>query len=52
LEEEDAYCCKALSSLQELSDELHREMRSSTAESRQRDDPKKDTRFLGSVVII
>jgi len=28
LEEEDAYCCKALSSLQELSDELHREMRS------------------------
>jgi len=32
LEDEDLYCCRALASLQELSDELHREMRSSRAE--------------------
>lgn len=32
LEDEDFYCCRALASLQELSDELHREMRSSRAE--------------------
>ena len=32
LEDEDFYCCRALASLQELSDELHREMRSSWEE--------------------
>ncbi|CAL1147798.1 unnamed protein product, partial [Cladocopium goreaui] len=33
LEDEDLYCCRALASLQELSDELHREMRSHEKES-------------------
>ena len=32
LEDEDLYCCRALASLQELSDELHKEMRSDLKE--------------------